>query len=20
LYDDKVHALVAWWDCEFSNL
>jgi type I protein arginine methyltransferase len=20
LYDDKVHALIAWWDCEFSNL
>ena len=19
-YDDKVHALVAWWDCEFSRL
>jgi protein arginine N-methyltransferase 1 len=19
-YDDKVHALVGWWDCEFSNL
>ena len=19
-FDDKIHALVAWWDCDFSNL